>query len=84
MILEIHNKHISYWESMKRKLSILATLAILLVICSFSFIKVTNSTSINANSPDYWPTTGWLTSTPEEEDMNPAYLESMLQYIIDE
>ncbi|MHA1185962.1 MAG: serine hydrolase domain-containing protein [Candidatus Heimdallarchaeota archaeon] len=69
---------------MKRNASIITTLSMLLVICSFSFVNIKNSSSIIVNSPDYWPTTGWLTSAPEEENMNPLYLENMLQYIIDE
>ncbi|MHA1186192.1 MAG: serine hydrolase domain-containing protein [Candidatus Heimdallarchaeota archaeon] len=69
---------------MKRKISIITALGILLIICSFSFVNVSYSSGINANAPDYWPTTGWLTSTPEEENMNPIYLDNMLQYIIDE
>ncbi|MFX1565734.1 MAG: serine hydrolase domain-containing protein [Promethearchaeota archaeon] len=31
--------------------------------------------------PDYWPTAGWQTSTPEAQNMNAAYLEAMDEYI---
>ncbi len=69
---------------MKRKSSFYTALFILFTICSFSVVNVKNSSSIFTIELDYWPTTGWLTSTPEEENMNPDYLDAMLQYIIDE
>ena len=31
--------------------------------------------------PDYWPTEGWLTSTPEEQGMSSAKLQEMMDYI---
>ncbi|MHA1309180.1 MAG: serine hydrolase domain-containing protein, partial [Candidatus Heimdallarchaeota archaeon] len=69
---------------MKRNVSILTTLSILVIICSVSFVNANYSSGINTNEPVYWPTTGWLTSTPEEENMTTAFLDDMLQYIDDE
>jgi len=31
--------------------------------------------------PEYWPTDGWLTSTPEEQGMSSAKLQEMMDYI---
>jgi CubicO group peptidase (beta-lactamase class C family) len=36
-----------------------------------------------SQAPDYWPTEGWLTSTPEEQGMNGTLLEEMLSYCDD-
>lgn len=69
---------------MKRKFTIYSTISVIFIICLVSLAKVNLSASIMTKTPDYWPTTGWLTSTPEEEDMNPVYLSNMLQYIDDE
>ena len=35
----------------------------------------------SADSTDYWPTSGWRYSTPEEQGINSAYLENMKDYI---
>ncbi len=37
--------------------------------------------SVCSQDPEYWPTDGWLTSTPEEQDMNSTPLDQMSDYI---
>jgi len=59
-------------------------LSVILILFAFNIVKINYTTSIQANEPDYWPINGWVTSTPEEENMNPVFLEDMLQYIEDE
>lgn len=68
---------------MKRTISTYVTISIILILasCNFQMIESINYQSVER---DYWPTNGWEVSTPEEENMNSQYLESMLQYIIDE
>ena len=34
-----------------------------------------------SGDPEYWPTDGWLTSTPEEQGMSSAKLQEMMDYI---
>lgn len=46
----------------------------------FALTKITNSAS---DMPDYWPTDGWLTSTPEEQGMNSTMLEEVGDFISD-
>ncbi len=47
-----------------------------------SIAIVDTSERLSFDSPDYWPTEGWLTSTPEEQGMNSTRLENMGEYII--
>ncbi len=35
----------------------------------------------SVGSPDYWPTSGWRYSTPEEQGMNSTYFDDMKDYI---
>lgn len=44
-------------------------------------IPVSGGQSQTAWVPDYWPTTGWQTSTPEVQGMDSAYLAAMDDYI---
>ena len=39
--------------------------------------------NIPATERDYWPTDGWLNSTPEEQGMDPSRLQGMIDYIED-
>jgi len=34
--------------------------------------------NVSTSAPDYWPTTGWLTSTPEEQGMNSSALDEFV------
>ncbi|MHA2323336.1 MAG: serine hydrolase domain-containing protein, partial [Candidatus Thorarchaeota archaeon] len=34
--------------------------------------------NVSTSAPDYWPTTGWLTSTPEEQGMNSSLLDEFV------
>jgi len=43
-----------------------------------------DSEYITAETPDYWPTSGWLNTTPEEQGMDSAMLQSMMDHISDE
>jgi len=43
-----------------------------------------NGITINTNSTvDYWPTTGWLESTPAEQGMNSRKLDQMKNFIVE-
>ena len=37
--------------------------------------------NVSTSAPDYWPTTGWLTSTPEEQGMNSSLLDEFVNAI---
>lgn len=50
-------------------------LVIIFSSCSRTFTKT-------KNTPDYWPTEGWRTTTPEEQGISPALLVDMLERII--
>ena len=39
--------------------------------------------NVFTSAPDYWPTTGWLTSTPEEQGMNSSLLDEFVDAIED-
>ncbi len=41
----------------------------------------TRHNHILSQEPDYWPTEGWLTSTPEEQEMDSSKLEDMVDFI---
>jgi CubicO group peptidase (beta-lactamase class C family) len=51
--------------------------AILSSILLCALIQVNPSSA----DPDYWPTEGWLTSTPEEQGMSSSKLQEMMDYI---
>ncbi len=63
---------------MKRFQAIILPFVIIVILTISNIISISN-----CNSLDNWPTDGWVVSTPEEQDMNPEYLEGMLQYIED-
>lgn len=63
------------------------SLIVLVIIGLFGFmpnahpcISVPN---VSTSAPDYWPTTGWLTSTPEEQGMNSSLLGELADAIED-
>ncbi len=75
---------------MNQKLRIISVLA----ICFFLSLTIHPST-VNAlansdyirDSPltrDYWPTDGWLNSTPDEQGMDSTILQEMVDYVDDE
>ncbi|MFX1367916.1 MAG: 6-aminohexanoate hydrolase, partial [Promethearchaeota archaeon] len=39
--------------------------------------------NVSTSARDYWPTTGWLTSTPEEQGMNSTVLDEFVDAIED-
>jgi CubicO group peptidase (beta-lactamase class C family) len=45
---------------------------------SSSFVEYTSATR------DYWPTEGWMNSTPEEQEMDSVILEEMIDHIAEE
>ena len=56
-------------------------LALLFVSCLF-LQPVSSSDSYRA-TPDYWPTNGWQTSSPEAQGLNPSSFEAMEDYLTD-
>jgi len=74
---------------MKLRNSIAIVLLVVLLLPSTSYVFTTDcSISLHeytpAQSPDYWPTTGWQNSTPEEQGMDSAVLQSMVDHITGE
>ena len=40
-----------------------------------------NCAPVRADQPDYWPTLGWRTASPESQGMDSAFLSNMLEVI---
>ncbi|MHA3964463.1 MAG: serine hydrolase domain-containing protein [Candidatus Thorarchaeota archaeon SMTZ1-45] len=63
------------------------SLIILVIIGLFGFMPNVHPDSsvqnVSTSAPDYWPTTGWLTSTPEEQGMNSSLLDEFVDAIED-
>ncbi|MGD9381779.1 MAG: serine hydrolase, partial [Candidatus Thorarchaeota archaeon] len=61
------------------------SLIILVIIGLFGFMPNAHPgiyvPNVSASAPDYWPTTGWLTSTPEEQGMNSSLLDEFVDAI---
>ena len=60
----------------KKSLSYVLMLIALLTACTSP-----KSVTVQVPEPDYWPTTGWQTSTPESQGMDSALLAQMLEQI---
>ena len=58
------------------------SLIILVIIGLFGFMPNAHPSisvpNVSTSAPDYWPTTGWLTSTPEEQGMNSSLLDEFV------
>jgi len=52
----------------------------LFLLC-LAVVLVAGCAGATPNPPDYWPTEGWRTSTPEEQGMDSAVLADMLEAI---
>ncbi|MCK5389050.1 MAG: hypothetical protein KAJ36_01085, partial [Candidatus Thorarchaeota archaeon] len=67
------------------------SLIVLVIIGLFGFMPSAHAdisvqidpSNVSTSAPDYWPTTGWLTSTPEEQGMNSSVLDEFVDYIED-
>jgi CubicO group peptidase (beta-lactamase class C family) len=63
------------------------SLIILVIIGLFGFMPNAHPSisvpNVSTSAPDYWPTTGWLTSTPEEQGMNSSLLDEFVDAIED-
>ncbi len=63
------------------------SLIILVIIGLFGFMPNAHPSisvpNVSTSAPDYWPTTGWLTSTPEEQGMNSSVLDEFVDRIED-
>ena len=63
------------------------SLIILAIIGLFGFMPNAHPSisvlNVSTSAPDYWPTTGWLTSTPEEQGMNSSLLDELVDVIED-
>jgi len=63
------------------------SLIILVIIGLFGFMPNAHASisvpNVFTSAPDYWPTTGWLTSTPEEQGMNSSLLDEFVDAIED-
>ena len=63
--------------------TILLAVAALVVVAALTFVvwKFTLGASPKVPEADYWPTQGWLTSTPEEQGLDSAKLAEGLRQI---
>ncbi len=78
--------HLIEFNRLKKKLMLFRKKAILMVLLPLLLILI-NILALNCiawlnnSAPDYWPTTSWRTSTPEEQGMNSVKLQEMQDYI---
>ncbi|MFX1476429.1 MAG: serine hydrolase domain-containing protein, partial [Promethearchaeota archaeon] len=52
-----------------------------LLLLTLNFSSFFTVTPVQGWVPDYWPTTGWRTSTPEMQGMNSSRLQEMKDYL---
>ncbi len=52
-----------------------------LLILFFTFVPASGTQEHSTWVPDYWPTTAWQTSTPEDQGMDGSYLTAMDDFI---
>ena len=64
----------------------MSVLLLLLTSITTPSIASVNSTShvYSSTTRDYWPTEGWMNSTPEEQGMSSSRLQDMIDHIADE
>jgi len=55
---------------------VVVTLVVFLVVCWVGL-----ASTVSAQSPEYWPTDGWRTSTPEERGIDSAQLAKALDFL---
>jgi CubicO group peptidase (beta-lactamase class C family) len=67
---------------MKRNF-VICSLILLLLVSLSTFLPTQDGKCLGREAPDYWPTEGWHTSTPEEQGMDSNYFEAMEEYLID-
>jgi CubicO group peptidase (beta-lactamase class C family) len=67
---------------MSRKCAVV--LAVVLIIGCSTYLLANEATASAPRAPDYWPTEGWRTSTPEEQGMDSEKLAEALDFIRDE
>ena len=61
------------------------TLLVFSSLTNFSYAAASSQTrNFDATTRDYWPTVEWLNSTPEEQGMDSARLQQMVDHIEDE
>lgn len=51
--------------------------------CPNTHVGLASAADAVSGQPDYWPTDGWLTSTPEEQGMNSTMLDEVEDLIVD-
>jgi len=75
---------------MNRKLRLTSVLAICFLLSltiqpsTANSIGDSNDFSNSSITRDYWPTDGWVNSTPEEQGLDPIKLQEMVDYVTDE
>ncbi|NVM19972.1 MAG: serine hydrolase [Candidatus Lokiarchaeota archaeon] len=47
-------------------------------------VELNDNVKLQAQAPDYWPTTGWRASSPESQGVSPQKLQEMEDYIVSE
>jgi len=62
-------------------LCFLTMFSISMVVASLSSAATSPSVGTDTSAVDYWPTTGWLTATPEEHGMDSSKLNEMMEFI---
>lgn len=74
-------------DSMKKGLQLLSILLMLLLLGPISSDNMQSSglqSHLYLCERDYWPTNGWLNTTPEEQGMDSSLLNEMIDYIEEE
>jgi len=54
---------------------------IVILLCTISISPIHTNIASNNWDPDYWPTDGWQTSTPEEQGMINTKMQNLDDYI---
>jgi CubicO group peptidase (beta-lactamase class C family) len=90
-LLKLHNIHTlnnprgrGDYKSMKKSRNVLPFLLCIVFTHFSSCSIIPKLTPTQSNSLDYWPTDGWLSSTPEEQGMDSEILVEMLKLIRDQ
>ena len=61
---------------------ILKTIFVIILISLLVGCRVSESPDTKQSEPDYWPITGWRTTTPEEQGMDSEILAKMVEFIL--
>ena len=67
---------------MNKSKRILIIILVFILISLLAGCRISESPDTKQSEPDYWPTTGWRSSTPEEQGMDSEILANMIEFIL--